>query len=191
MNELTRCKQEWEKPIKSNSGTHNRPTMRKKSLILISRTMEGFMKEKAFELSLVGLVGSYKWIKSKIYPLLSKQYEQRPGDIKPGLWGERLIYPISWSKEYLKDVKILGMRNGMKGNSEHRPFWVRLRCHWTFLRRKMTWSYLCFKRKKNTQKWFMHVFLLYLPAWVIVLILLQGDFYIYLCIYYELICLRS
>lgn len=115
MNELTRCKKEWEKPIKSNSGTHNRPTMRKKSLILISRTMEGFMKEKAFELSLVGLVGSHKLIRSKIYPQLSKQYEPRPGDIKPDLWGEQLI---SWSKEYLKDVKTLGMRNGMKGNSE-------------------------------------------------------------------------
>lgn len=32
--------------------------------------------------------------------------------------GEQLIDLISWSKEYLKDVKILGMRNGMRGNSE-------------------------------------------------------------------------
>lgn len=33
-------------------------------MILISRTEEGFMKEKAFELRLVGLIGSYKQIRS-------------------------------------------------------------------------------------------------------------------------------
>jgi len=45
--------------------------------------------------------------------------------------GEQIIDPVSWSKGYLKDVKILGMKNEMKGSSERLPQAILgiVRCH--------------------------------------------------------------
>ena len=47
-----------------------------------------------------------------MYSLLTKQYEQR--GIKQLIYSflrEQLIDQLSWSKGYLKDVKILGMKS--------------------------------------------------------------------------------